>query len=230
MAATKPDTVTITRDGQEVTLTGEELARWKYQRYMQDYLARSVASTTTSAGCSTTSTRRASRRTRSSSTRATRGSSSAITACTTSGSCTRSRCGCRSSSAGRRRSSAGARSDAMALNVDFAPTFLDAAGRARSRRHAGPQPRAAAARQDARRLAHVDVLPLLPRSRPSQHARALRRAHGDAQADLLLEEGPVGAVRPGAGPARAAQPLRPAGAGGADADAEGGAAAARRRR
>ena len=35
----KPDTVTITRDGQQVTLTGEALVRWKYQRYMQDYLA-----------------------------------------------------------------------------------------------------------------------------------------------------------------------------------------------
>jgi arylsulfatase A-like enzyme len=37
--ATKPDTVTIERDGQQVTLTGEPLVRWKYQRYMQDYLA-----------------------------------------------------------------------------------------------------------------------------------------------------------------------------------------------
>ena len=37
--ATKPDTVTIVRDGKTVTLTGEALARWKYQRYMQDYLA-----------------------------------------------------------------------------------------------------------------------------------------------------------------------------------------------
>jgi arylsulfatase A-like enzyme len=35
----KPATVTITREGQAVTLTGEALARWKYQRYMQDYLA-----------------------------------------------------------------------------------------------------------------------------------------------------------------------------------------------
>jgi arylsulfatase A-like enzyme len=35
----KPDTVTIDRDGKSVTLTGEALARWKYQRYMQDYLA-----------------------------------------------------------------------------------------------------------------------------------------------------------------------------------------------
>ena len=37
--ATKPESVTITRDGATVTLSGEELARWKYQRYMQDYLA-----------------------------------------------------------------------------------------------------------------------------------------------------------------------------------------------
>jgi len=36
---TKPQSVTIVRDGQEVTLTGETLVRWKYQRYMQDYLA-----------------------------------------------------------------------------------------------------------------------------------------------------------------------------------------------
>jgi arylsulfatase A-like enzyme len=36
---TKPDRVTIVRDGRSVTLTGESLARWKYQRYMQDYLA-----------------------------------------------------------------------------------------------------------------------------------------------------------------------------------------------
>ena len=36
---TKPDSVTVARDGKSVTLTGEALARWKYQRYMQDYLA-----------------------------------------------------------------------------------------------------------------------------------------------------------------------------------------------
>ena len=35
----KPDTVTITRDGRSVVLTGEALTRWKYQRYMKDYLA-----------------------------------------------------------------------------------------------------------------------------------------------------------------------------------------------
>jgi arylsulfatase A-like enzyme len=37
--ATKPETVTATWGGASVTLTGEALARWKYQRYMQDYLA-----------------------------------------------------------------------------------------------------------------------------------------------------------------------------------------------
>ena len=35
----KPDSVTIVRDGREVILTGVPLVRWKYQRYMQDYLA-----------------------------------------------------------------------------------------------------------------------------------------------------------------------------------------------
>jgi arylsulfatase A-like enzyme len=37
--AIKPDSVTILRDGKDVTLTGEALARWKYQKFMQDYLA-----------------------------------------------------------------------------------------------------------------------------------------------------------------------------------------------
>jgi arylsulfatase A-like enzyme len=37
--ATKPNEVTIVRDGQTVTLTGVPLVRWKYQRYMEDYLA-----------------------------------------------------------------------------------------------------------------------------------------------------------------------------------------------
>src|SRR5262245_23522932 len=36
---TKPDSVTIVRNAKSVTLTGEALVRWKYQRYMQDYLA-----------------------------------------------------------------------------------------------------------------------------------------------------------------------------------------------
>ena len=35
----KPDSVTIVRNGKSETLTGDALVRWKYQRYMQDYLA-----------------------------------------------------------------------------------------------------------------------------------------------------------------------------------------------
>jgi arylsulfatase A-like enzyme len=37
--STMPDEVTLEAGGAAVTLTGEALARWKYQRYMQDYLA-----------------------------------------------------------------------------------------------------------------------------------------------------------------------------------------------
>ncbi len=37
--STKPDEVTIDVGGRTATLTGEALTRWKYQRYMQDYLA-----------------------------------------------------------------------------------------------------------------------------------------------------------------------------------------------
>jgi arylsulfatase A-like enzyme len=37
--ATKPTEVTIDQDARPVTLRGEPLARWKYQRYMKDYLA-----------------------------------------------------------------------------------------------------------------------------------------------------------------------------------------------
>ena len=35
----KPDIVTVVRDAKPLTMTGEALVRWKYQRYMQDYLA-----------------------------------------------------------------------------------------------------------------------------------------------------------------------------------------------
>ena len=37
--STMPDEVNVETGGAAVTLTGEALARWKYQRYMQDYLA-----------------------------------------------------------------------------------------------------------------------------------------------------------------------------------------------
>ena len=37
--STKPDEVTVTNGARTDTLKGESLGRWKYQRYMQDYLA-----------------------------------------------------------------------------------------------------------------------------------------------------------------------------------------------
>ena len=176
--ATKPDTVTIVRDGQErdadrrgagalevpalhAGLSGDRPVRGRQRRPA----ARPI------------STAAASRRTRSSSTRATRGSSSAITACSTSASCTKNRCACRSWSAGRPASSAGTRSRAIALNVDFAPTFLDAAGVPVPAEMQGRSLLPVLRGRAAAGLAHVDVLPLLPRPGRPQHARALRRPH-----------------------------------------------------
>ena len=89
-------------DGKTKTLTGDELNTWKYQRYMQDYLA-CVQSRGRQRGppARLAGSKRPARQTRSSSTPATRASSSAITACSTSGSCMRTPCKCRSSCAGR---------------------------------------------------------------------------------------------------------------------------------
>ena len=47
--AIKPDSAIVTRGGKPVTLKGVPLVRWKYQRYMQDYLA-SVQSVDESVG------------------------------------------------------------------------------------------------------------------------------------------------------------------------------------
>ena len=105
----------------------------------------------------------------------------------------------------------GSRTEAMALNVDFAPTFLEAAGVAVPASMQGRSLVPLLRGETPGGLAHGDLLPLLPRPRPPQHARPLRRPDRDAQAHLLLEEEPVGAVRPALRPRRAAQPLRPAG-------------------
>ena len=100
--AIKPDSVTIERDGKSVTLTSEALVRWKYQRYMQDYLA-TVQSVDDSVG------RMLDALDKSGLAKDTvviytsdRDSSSATTASSTNDSCTRSRSGCRFSFAGPR--------------------------------------------------------------------------------------------------------------------------------
>ena len=105
--ATKPDTVTIVRDGKSVTLTGEPLVALEIPALHAGLPGdRPVRGRQRRPPARPTWTATDSRRTRSSSTRATRGSSSAITACSTSASCTKNRCACRFSFAGRLASSA----------------------------------------------------------------------------------------------------------------------------
>jgi arylsulfatase A-like enzyme len=125
---TRPTSVSITQDGTPVTLTGEALTRWKYQRYMQDYLA-TVASVDDSMG--------------------------RVLAYLDSSGLARNTIVVYTSDQGfflgdhglydkrfmyeesirmpflvrwPARITPGRRSSALALNVDFAPTFLDAAG------------------------------------------------------------------------------------------------------
>ena len=66
----------------------------------------------------------------------------------------------------------GTRSDAMALNVDFAPTFLDVAGLPVPADMQGRSLVPLLRGRTPGGLADVDVLPLLPRPRRPQH-----RAH-----------------------------------------------------
>ena len=126
--STKPDTVTIVRDGREVTLTGEALARWKYQRYMRDYLA-TIQSVDDNVGrlLSFLDTAGLAKNT--------------IVVYTSDQGFFLGDHGLFDKRFMYEESlrmpflvrwpaaiKAGSRSDAMALNVDFAPTFLDAAG------------------------------------------------------------------------------------------------------
>ena len=160
-----------------MTLTGEALARWKYQRYMQDYLA-TVQSVDDSVG--------------------------RVLALLDQHGLARNTIVIYTSDQGfflgdhglfdkrfmyeeslrmpflvrwPAAIKPGPRSDAMALNIDFAPTFLDAAGLPVPADMQGRSLLPVLRGRDARRLAHVDVLPLLPRPGRPQHARALRRPH-----------------------------------------------------
>ncbi len=123
-----PEAVTVVTDGRPVTLTGEALVRWKYQRFMQDYLA-TVQSVDDSVG--------------------------RVLAFLDAAGLARNTIVIYTSDQGfflgdhglfdkrfmyeesirmpflvrwPAAIPAGTRSDALALNVDFAPTFLDAAG------------------------------------------------------------------------------------------------------
>ena len=113
----------------------------------------------------------------------------------------------------------------LVQNLDFAPTFLDAAGAAirgvqrwpagvaagDPRGDAGGEPGRGPAWGHPRGLAAERVLPLLRASGRAQCGPARGGAHAHAQADQLLRDGRVGAVRPGRRPRRADQYLRPAG-------------------
>ena len=101
---------------------------------------------------------------------------------------------------------AGITPDQFVANIDLAPTFLDLAGL--------PVPDSMQGRSLAPLLRGESpadwrksrLLSLLPQSRPSQHGRPLRRPHRHAQAHLLLGQERLRAVRPDRGSDRAAQP------------------------
>lgn len=160
--STKPDSVTTDVEGRTVTLTGEPLARWKYQRYMQDYLA-TVQSVDDSVGRLLDYLDRSGL------------SRNTLVIYTSDQGFFLGDHGLFDKRFMYEESirmpflvrwpaaiKPGTTSNAMALNIDFAPTFLEAAGLAAARRDAGSQPVARSSRRDAEGLAHGDVLPLLP--------------------------------------------------------------------
>jgi arylsulfatase A-like enzyme len=124
----KPDSVSIERDGKRVTLSGEALVRWKYQRYMQDYLA-TVQSVDDSVGRVLDALDQAGL------------TSNTIVVYTSDQGFFLGDHGLFDKRFIYEESirmpflvrwpagiKAGTRSDAMGLNIDFAPTFIDAAG------------------------------------------------------------------------------------------------------
>ena len=180
-----------------MTLTGEALARWKYQRFMQDYLA-TVQSVDDSVGrvLAMLDETRLARNT--------------IVIYTSDQGFFLGDHGLFDKRFMYEESirmpflvrwpagiKPGTKSDAMALNVDFAPTFLDIAGVAAPAEMQGRSLQPVLRGRTPADWRDGDVLPLLSRPRRPQYEGALRRPHPHAQVDLLLEEGPVGAVRPG---------------------------------
>ena len=192
----KPDTVTTEVAGKSVTLTGEALTRWKYQRYMQDYLA-TVQSVDDGVGRLLETLDREGL------------AKNTIVIYTSDQGFFLGDHGMFDKRFMYEESlrmpflvrwpaaiKPGTRADAIGLNVDFAPTFLDAAGLPANAEMQG-----------------TSLLPVLRGRTPKDwrtsmyyryyhdpgdhNTRAhLRRPHAHAQADPLLEEGSVGAVRP----------------------------------
>ena len=218
--STKPDTVTIVRDGKSVTLTGEPLTRWKYQRYMQDYLA-TVQSVDDNVGRLLGALDKEGL------------AKNTIVVYTSDQGFFLGDHGMFDKRFMYEAVAAHALSRPLAswhqarheeprdrverrLRADVPRCRRNS----RAGRHAGPQSSADPAGPTACRLADVDVLPLLPRPGRSRHADALRGPNDDAQADLLLEERSVGTVRSGQRSRRIAQPVRRTGPGSADRHAQ----------
>ena len=114
---------------EKANLEGKAFVKWKYQRYIKDYL-RCVASVDDNIGRSAGLPRRVGPRGEHGRHLLVgpRAGTSVTTVGTTSGGCTTSRCECRSSSAGRASSTPGTTNKDLISNVDFAETFLDIAG------------------------------------------------------------------------------------------------------
>ena len=168
-------------------LTPEEEKKWKYQRYIKDYL-RCVASIDDNVGrlLDYLEEEGLAENTRSSSIPRTRGSSLATMAGTISASCTRSRCACRCLSAIRVRSKGDTVNDQMVLNVDFTPTLLEYAGVDIPEHFQGTSFCEPLDGPNAGWLADIDVLPLLDAPGTSPRLCPLWGAHVAVQADLLL--------------------------------------------
>ena len=107
----------------------------------------------------------------------------------------------------------GSHSARIVSNLDFAETFLDAAGMAIPLRDAGTEPRAVAQGTGTRRLANELLLPLLRISRAPQCPPPLWCGDRSLQARPLLRTrgGRVGVIRSSDRPARATECLRSSG-------------------
>lgn len=205
--AVKPTEVEIVVDGQRKVLTGKELEDWKYQRYMQDYLA-CVQSVDDNVGrvldwLDANGLRE-----------------NTIVIYTSDQGFFLGEHGLfdkrfmyeealRMPFVARWPGviHAGSTARAIGINCDFAPTFLDAAGLPTPADMQGRSYLPIWKGHVPGGLASCHVLPLLSRSGRPQHEGALRDPDGDAQADLLLEERSVGVLRPEKRSARDAQHL-----------------------